>query len=89
MDIENLPARLRGLIGTRLRYQGQDCRIIEVLEPGPQLVLLCENASGVIQPNQYGDATRRVPRTLNLPVLSEDGEQFHPEFRLLGLPLDG
>lgn len=85
MDIERLPQRLRGLIGTRLRHQGQSCRIIEVVEPGPMLILLCENTNGVIQANQYGDATRRVPKTISIPVLSEDGSEYHPEFRLLGL----
>lgn len=88
MDLEDLPARLRRLIGTRLHYQGQSCRIIEVLEPGPALVLQCENHSGVIQPNQYGDATRRVPRTIQLPVLNEEGDAFHPEFRQLDISLD-
>lgn len=85
MDIERLPQRLRGLIGTRLRHQGQSCRIIEVVEPGPMLILLCENTNGVIQANQYGDATRRVPKTISIPVLSEDGSEYHPEFRMLGL----
>lgn len=85
MDIERLPQRLRGLIGTRLRHQGQSCRIIEVVEPGPMLIVQCENTNGVIQANQYGDATRRVPKTISIPVLSEDGSEYHPEFRLLGL----
>lgn len=85
MDIERLPQRLRALIGTRLRHQGQSCRIIEVVEPGPMLILQCENTNGVIQANQYGDATRRVPKTISIPVLSEDGSEYHPEFRLLGL----
>lgn len=83
MDIESLPERLRGLIGTRVQHQGQTCRVIEVVEPGPMLVLQCENLNGVIQPNQYGDATRRVPKTISVPVLSEDGGELHPEFRLL------
>jgi hypothetical protein len=85
MDIENLPTRLRDLIGTRLQHQGMQCRIIEVLEPGPVLVLQCENSNGVIQPNQYGDATRRVPKTISLPVLTEDGSELHPLFRMLDL----
>ncbi|MCA1805410.1 MAG: hypothetical protein LC646_08785 [Xanthomonadaceae bacterium] len=86
MDMENLTTRLRGLIGSRLRYQGQSCRVIELLEPGLVLILQCENADGVIQANQYGDATRRVPRTINLPVLNEDGSDFRPEFLLLDFP---
>jgi hypothetical protein len=85
MDIESLPQQLRSLIGTRLEHQGQSCRIIEVVEPGPTLILQCENSDGVIQANQYGDATRRVPRTISIPVLSDDGREFHPEFRLLDL----
>lgn len=85
MDIESLLQKLRGLIGTRLLHQGQSCRIIEVVEPGPMLILQCENSNGMIQPNQYGDATRRVPKTICVPVLNEDGSEFHPEFHLLDL----
>ena len=88
MDFDTLPARLRALIGTRLRVRGQSCRIIDVLEPELALVLQCDSGASVIQPNQYGDATRRVPRTLQLPVLTPEGNDLHPDFRELGLPLD-
>lgn len=84
MDIEALLPLLHKLIGTRLRYRDQDCQIIEVLDEGPALVLLCEHVSKV-QPNQFGDATRRAPKTVTVPVLNEDRHDYHPEFRALGI----
>lgn len=78
--------RLRACIGQELDFEGHHCRIIEILEDGPALVLACESAAAVIQPNQYGDANRRVTRTRTVPVLSADHCQFHPEFLRLNLP---
>lgn len=67
--------QLRGLIGLRVRYQSCDCRIIEVLEDGPSIVLQAESDC-VIQHNQHGDAHRQVPRTMEIPVLSPDNEEL-------------
>ncbi|MFN2309826.1 MAG: hypothetical protein ABR553_08865 [Gammaproteobacteria bacterium] len=78
-------ARLRTCIGQELDFDGHHCRIIEILEDGPALVLACESAAAVIQPDQYGDANRRVTLTRTVPVLSSDQLQFHPEFLRLNL----
>jgi hypothetical protein len=67
--------QLRGLIGLRVRYQACDCRIIEVLEDGPSLVLQAESDC-IIQHNQHGDAHRQVPRTIEIPVLTPDREEL-------------
>ena len=85
MDREALLPTLRELIGTRVQYQEQTCQIIEVLEDGPMLVLQCGNHEQVIQTNQYGDATRLAPKIISVPVLSEDGADYHPQFRQLGI----
>lgn len=77
--------QLRTCIGRELEFDGQHCRIIELLEDGPALVLACATSSSVIQPNQYGDATRRVDQTRTVKVLNEDGETYHADFLKLNL----
>ena len=72
--------QLRTCIGKELEFEGQHCRIIELLEDGPALVLACATSTAVIQPNQYGDATRRVDQTRTVKVLSADGETYHTDF---------
>lgn len=77
--------RLRACIGRELDFEGHHCRVIEVLEDGPALVLSCETAAAVIQPNQHGDATRRVPRTRTVPVMNAEGTALNPDFVALRL----
>lgn len=77
---------LRACIGRELEFEGHQCRVIEVLEDGPALVLSCETAATVIQPNQHGDATRRVPRTRTVPMLNAEGTALNPDFVALKLP---
>lgn len=76
--------RLRGLIGRRVRYQGHDCTIIEVLDDEPAVVLRCHENLQVIQPDQFGDPVRRVPATHTIPVLGSDGQSLDPVFKELG-----
>lgn len=77
--------QLRACLGRELEFEGHHCRIVELLEDGPALVLSCETAASVIQPNQYGDATRRVSRTRTVPVFTQDGTDLHPDFEKLQL----
>ncbi len=76
--------QLRTCIGQELEFEGQHCRIIELLEDGPALILVCDSSMAVIQANQYGDATRRVGRTRTVPVYSADGS-YHADFLKLNL----
>jgi len=75
---------LRDLIGLRVRYGGMDCQIIEILEDGPSLVLQNDVAQA-IQPDQYGEAHRRVPHTLTIPIFTDDKAELNPDF--LGLDI--
>jgi hypothetical protein len=75
---------LRTCIGRELEFDGQHCRIIELLEDGPALVLACDTSKAVIQANQYGDATRRVDQTRTVPVFSADGS-YHADYLKLNL----
>lgn len=77
--------QLRRMIGLQVRYEGIVCAIIEVLEDGPSLVLQKSGDTTTIQPNQYGDATRRVPVTYTVPVLTPDRDELHGEFLSLEL----
>ncbi|HEB54779.1 MAG TPA: hypothetical protein ENI98_00460 [Gammaproteobacteria bacterium] len=76
--------QLRGMIGVEVEYQGVACKVIEVLEDRPAIVLQCIDAS-CIQPNQHGDPNRRVPQTYTVPVLSDNQKEWHTEFLSLNL----
>ena len=75
--------KLRGLIGSKVHHQGEDCTIIEVLEDELAVVLRCNDESNLVQPDQFGDPLRRVPATHTIPVLSSDGDELHPAFKEL------
>ncbi|HEB67183.1 MAG TPA: hypothetical protein ENI93_04480 [Gammaproteobacteria bacterium] len=77
--------QLRGLIGLRMIHQGSLCRVIEVLEDGPSLVLQSIGESPTIQPNQHGEATRRSPVTYTIPVLNEEHTELSTDFLALDL----
>lgn len=79
--------RLRACIGREVICDGERCTIVEVLEDGPMLVLSCLSGITVVQANQHGEATRRVPRTRTLPVYSADDGLLHPAFLKLNLDL--
>lgn len=77
--------QLRGLIGLHVHYNGARCQIIEVLEDEPALILQdCERHT-IIQPDQLGEAHRRVPSTFTIPVLSGDKTELNPMFLELNL----
>ena len=64
---------LRKLIGGRARHQGRVYEIVEVLEDGPALVLQSDD-DNTIQADQLGEAHRRVPQTIEIPLpLTESG----------------
>lgn len=59
---------LRHAIGRVIQFRGQPCRIMEILDDGPSVVIECLDASKAIQANQFGDATRRVSQTMSIPI---------------------
>jgi len=77
--------QLRSMIGLRLLYQGILCRVIEVLEDGPSLVLQSIEEEPSIQANQHGEATRRTPVSYTVPVLNDTQTELHPQFLELDL----
>ena len=73
-------SQLRGMIGQTVIFEGKHYQVIEVLEAGTELVLLDIYQETIIQPDQHGDAHRRVPSTLTIPVLTADKTELHPYF---------
>lgn len=73
--VESDIAVLRDSIGQRVRFHNVVFEIIEILEDGPSFVLQdCESHTS-IQPDQHGEAHRRVPQTMTLPVqVTKDGQ---------------
>ena len=77
--------KLRSLIGLRVIFDGETCRVIEVIEERLALVIQFEERDTTIQSNQHGGAHRRVPETTIIPVLHESGTDF--DIRFLSLDL--
>ncbi len=76
--------QLRNMIGVHVEHQGISCKVVEVLEDGPALVLISIDENH-IQADQYGNPARRVPQTFTVPILSADGSSIHPAYMALDL----
>lgn len=76
--------QLRSMIGVRLSHQGIPCKVVEILEDGPSIVLMSIDDQH-IQSDQYGNPKRRVPQTFTIPVLTSDGNSIHPAYLELNL----
>ena len=77
--------QLRGMIGKQVLLNTRAYQIVEVLEFSQELVLQHSLDETDIQPNQHGDANRRVPATTTVPVLTADKHELHPTFLALDL----
>lgn len=78
MSDDNLHDRLTALVGCEVIYDGEPYRIIEWLTAEFKLVLQHAGPQRVIQANQFGDATRRVPETVSITPFSSDGTSLDP-----------
>lgn len=78
-------ARLSRLIGQEVTFEGVPCRIVEILEDGPALILQHSLEHTHIQPDQYGEAHRRVPTTVTVAVLDSSGTDYTPAFSALNI----
>jgi len=76
---------LRSLIGRRVRHHGLECRVIEVLEDGPALVLQDLSPRDVIQPDQHGEAHRRVAELYTVLAWDAAANAVHADFAALEL----
>lgn len=76
--------QLRSMIGVQVWHDGMRCEVLEVLDDGPALILVSADGD-TMQPDQFGNPSRRVPQTHSVPVLSGDGASLHPAFLALDL----
>lgn len=70
----------RSMIGARLRYDGKDCTVIEVLEDKLEIIVEADNPGLTIQTDAYGNARREMRALYNVPILNEAGDALHPFF---------
>lgn len=77
--MDELMKELLVLIGREAVTDGVRCRIIDILPhaTAPRVVLRECGAADEIQPDQYGDPRRRVPRTHTIAARGEGGG-LHP-----------
>lgn len=77
----NIPIeQLRSMIGLQVSYNHVICRVVEILEDVPALVLEDLEHRQKIQPDQHGEAHRIVPKTYTVNVLSPDRTEFSNAF---------
>ncbi len=80
----NIPSTdLLALIGQQVTYHQHRCEIIELLDDC-ELVLQVLEDDHNIQPTQYGEGHRTVPKTYTLPVFDGEGD-LHAELVAAGL----
>ena len=86
--IEISTEQIRGMIGLQVKYHDTFCRVVEILDDGPAIILEdMESQRNSIQADQHGEAHRRVPQTYTITVLSPDKMEFSAIFLSLE-PLD-
>ena len=79
--------KLRDMIGLNVRHEGVTCCVVEIIDEGPSLVLERRDQHLSIQPDQFGEAHRRVPQTFTISILSCESTEFSISFLNLE-PLD-
>jgi len=72
--------QLRSMIGLKVLYNHVTCRVVEILEDGPALVLEDLEHRQKIQPDQHGEAHRIAPKTYTVDILSPDCTEFSSAF---------
>ena len=75
--------QMRGMIGLTVYYHNSCYQIVEILDDGPHLVLESLEQHNCIQPDQHGEAHRKVPETLTICILSHDRLEFSGDFLAL------
>ncbi len=68
IDKPDLLMQLRQLIGRCVTLHGESFQVIEILPEGPVVVLQSLAEDTVIQANAQGEASRRVPRIVEVPA---------------------
>ena len=82
-DAGELLARLRALVGARVRFQGIPCLVADLILSPAMLILKPVDAPAEIQSDAYGRPRRRAPQFIEVPVFLENEGRVNPELRLL------
>jgi len=81
--------QMSNMIGLRVRHHNVYCQIVEILEDSPALILEDLEHHISIQPDQHGEAHRKVPKTYTIKILTHDKLEYSPAFLALDpIPLD-
>lgn len=84
MPSSPLHQKLRKLVGQEFTYLSCQWRLIDVLPDEDQVVLQRLDSDGhSLQSDQYGQASRRSPETLTLPISDHDNPDNYSEELLL------
>jgi len=75
--------QIRSMIGLQVKHHQVYCRVVEILEDGPAIILEDMEQHSSIQADQHGEAHRRVPQTYTIEVLSCDKLEFSSAFLAL------
>jgi hypothetical protein len=84
-DLPRIMGQLHVLRGRIVRFQGMDCRLVDVLDEPPMVVLKRLREDGNINTDSYGHPVALGPGFIDIPVLDPDGV-LSPEFRMILLP---
>lgn len=72
--------RLAQLIGSRFLFRGRTWLLLEVLRSEDAIVITPERHDQTrqkpVQMDQYGQANRRCPECLTLPLSNQDGSSY-------------
>lgn len=86
-DLPRIMDQLSLLRGRIVRFQGMDCRLVDVVDEPPMVVLQRLREDGHISTDSYGHPVALGPGFIDIPVLSADGA-LSAEFRMILLPED-
>jgi len=79
--------QLRALSGQLVRFQGIACRLVDVVDEPPMVVLQRLQGPGEIAADSYGHPVSLGPGLIDVPVFDESGS-LSAEFRLILLAGD-
>lgn len=82
-DAADILDQLRALTGQRVRFQGMDCRLVDVVDEPPIVVL--QRLEGDIEADSYGHPVGVGPGFIDIPVFDDSGS-LSAEFTLILLP---
>lgn len=83
--ISGIMDQLSALRGRLVRFQGMECRLVDVVDTPPMVVLQRLHGEGAIHTDSYGHPVTLGPGFIDVPVFAPDGE-LSPEFRMILLP---